>query len=183
MYKNYLKTGWRSLTRNKVFSCINISGLALGMACSILIALWVYDEYSIDTFHEHSDRICVVTGREYAGNEIKGSYSTPGMLGEELKKVFPEVEYACNYSSSGYYTFAVDDRKMKLPGAFAGADFFQMFTYPLLLGTKESALISPEGIAISRRMATNLFGSPAERTALYRAERSNMYACLNTSRS
>lgn len=160
MIRNYLKTGWRNLTRNKVFSCINISGLALGMACSILIALWVNDEYNIDAFHEHGDRIFVVTSREYTGAEIKGSYSTPGLLGEELKKIFPEVEFACNYSSSGYFTFAVDERKMKLPGAFAGADFFRMFSYPLLLGTPESSLQSPEAIAISRRMATNLFGSP-----------------------
>ena len=160
MYKNYLKTGWRNLVKNKVFSLINISGLSLGLTCSILIALWVQDEYSIDAFHENGDRIFVVTNREYAGSQVTGGYDTPGLLGEELKKVLPEVEYACNAAWNSYYTFAVGDKKMKLMGNFAGADFFKIFSYPLLLGTKETALKSPESIAISSKMATNLFGSP-----------------------
>jgi ABC-type antimicrobial peptide transport system permease subunit len=162
MYKNYLKTGWRNLAKNKVFSFINISGLSLGLTCSILIALWVRDEYNIDSFHEHGDRIFAVTSCEYSGGKITyGGYDTPGLLGEELKKVLPEVEYAFNYSGWGsYYNFSVGDKKTKLPGDFAGADFFKIFSYPLLLGNRETALATPESIAISRKMATNLFGSP-----------------------
>ena len=160
MYKNYLKTGWRGMTKNKVFSMINISGLSLGLTCSILIALWVNDEYAIDSFHEDIDRIFVVTSCEYSGDEVNGSYDTPGLLGEELKKVLPEVEYGCNYAWNQYNTFAVGENKMKIPGNFAGPDFFKIFSYPLLLGTKETALKTPESIAISRKMATNLFGSP-----------------------
>jgi ABC-type antimicrobial peptide transport system permease subunit len=161
MYKNYLRTGWRNLVKNKVFSFINISGLSLGLACSVLIALWVQDEYNMDAFHENSDRIFTVTSREYAGREITyGGYDTPGLLGEELKKVLPEVEFASNYGWIEYNTFAVGEKNMKIPGNFAGPDFFKIFSYPLLLGTKETALKTPESIAISRKIATNLFGSP-----------------------
>src|SRR5690349_21280698 len=102
MLKNYLKVAFRNLWKNKTFSAINISGLALGLTCSILIALWVKDEYSVDAFHKNSDRIHIVTSREYVDNEINGSYDTPGLLGEELKKVMPEVELSCNY---GYNTY------------------------------------------------------------------------------
>lgn len=127
----------------------------------MLIALWVQDEYNMDAFHENADRIYTVTSVEYSGHEIVyGGYDTPGLLGEELKKVLPEVEYACNYGWTEYRTFDANDKKMKLPGNFAGADFFKIFSYPLVLGSKETALKSPESIAISRKMANNLFGSP-----------------------
>ncbi len=161
MFKNYLKASLRNLAKNKVFSLINISGLSLGLTCSILIALWVLDEYAIDAFHENGDRIYIVTSREYSGGEITyGGYDTPGLLGEELKKVLPEVEYASNSAWNGYHTFAVGDKKIKVPGNFGGPDFFKIFSYTLLLGTKQDALKFPESIAISRKMAATLFGSP-----------------------
>jgi putative ABC transport system permease protein len=161
MYKSYFRIGWRNMIKNKMFSFINISGLSLGLTCSILIALWVRDEYAIDAFHENSDRIFIVTSCEYSGAEITGSYDTPGMLGEEIKKVLPEVEYACNTTGwKEWHTLAVGEKKMKLPGEHAGVDFFKIFSYPLLQGTKETALNSPESIALSRKMATIFFGSP-----------------------
>jgi hypothetical protein len=160
MYKSYFKIGWRNLIKNKTFSFINISGLSLGLTCSVLIALWVRDEYRVDAFHENLDRIYTITSTEYSGHEITyGGYDTPGLLGEELKKVLPEVEYACNYSSE-WRTFNVEEKIMKLPGNFAGEDFFKIFSYPLLTGSGESALNTPESIAISRKMATAFFGSP-----------------------
>ncbi|HNV28358.1 MAG TPA: ABC transporter permease [Cyclobacteriaceae bacterium] len=160
MYKSYFKIGWRNLVKNKAFSFINISGLALGLTCSVLIALWVQDEYRVNAFHQDLDRIYTITSTEYSGHEITyGGYDTPGLLGEELKRVMPEVEYACNYTNE-WRTFNVEDKMMKLPGNFAGADFFKIFSYPLLVGSKEAALKTPESIAISRKMATAFFGSP-----------------------
>lgn len=162
MLKNYFKIAFRNLWKNKAFSAINISGLALGLTCSILIFLWVKDEYSVDAFHKNRNRIYVVTSQEYVDNEINGSYDTPGLLGEELKKVMPEVELACNYAGwNNFFTFSSSDKKMKQPGNFAGMDFFKIFSYPLLQGTVETALKGPESIAISQKMATNFFGSPA----------------------
>jgi hypothetical protein len=159
MIKNYFKMAWRNLIRNKAFSAINISGLALGLTCSILIFLWVTDEYSVDAFHKNGDRIYVVASREYMDGEVTGSYDTPGILGEELKRVMPEVEFACNYVWNDFYTLSTGDKKMKLEGNFAGQDFFKIFSYPLLQGTTETALKSPESIAISEKIATNFFGS------------------------
>ncbi len=159
MLKNYLKIAWRNLWKNKSFSVINISGLALGLTCSILIFLWVKDEYSVDAFHENGKQLYTVVSREYADNKIDGSYCTPGLLGDELKRVMPEVELACNYGWGNYLTFSAGEKKMKVPGNFAGADFFKMFSYPLLQGTKKTALSTPESIAISKKMAINFFGT------------------------
>lgn len=161
MIKSYINIALRNLVKNKIFSFINISGLSLGLTCSVLIALWVQDEYKVDAFHENLNRIYTITSTEYSGHEITyGGYDTPGLLGEELKRVLPEVEYACNYGWIEYRMFGVEDEKVKLPGTFAGVDFFKIFSYPLLLGSKEMALKTPESIAISRKMATTLFGSP-----------------------
>jgi ABC-type antimicrobial peptide transport system permease subunit len=160
MIKNYFKIAWRNLFKNKAFSAINISGLALGLTCSILIFLWVKDEYGINAFHKNTERIYVVTSREYVDNEVNGSYDTPGLLGEELKRVMPEVEFACNQDWNQYRTFATGDRKMKVEGHFAGVDFFKIFSYPLIQGTVETALKGPESVAISKKMAIGFFGSP-----------------------
>jgi len=160
MFKSNLKISWRNIARNKVFSLINISGLSLGLTCSILILLWVRDEYQIDNFHEDLAQIYKVTSIEYSGNEINGSYDTPGRLAEELKKAFPEVEMAAAHSTTGWYTFAVEDENMDVFGAFASEDFFKIFSYPLLIGSSKEVLKSPESIAISRRMANNFFSNP-----------------------
>ena len=159
MIKNYFKIAWRNLWKNKAFSAINILGLALGLTCGILISLWIKDEYSIDSFHTDGHRNYIVVSREYMDGEASGSYDTPGLLGEELKRVMPEVELACNYASNHYYTLSTGNKKIKAGGNFAGKDFFKIFSYPLLDGTIETSLNSPESIAISQKMAKNLFGS------------------------
>ena len=97
MIKNYLKIAWRNLWRNKFFSTINILGLALGMACSVLILLWVQNELSIDAFHANGPRLFQVIERQYYDNKEVGQYSVPGVLANEMKKVLPEVEYATNF--------------------------------------------------------------------------------------
>ncbi|MBS1508657.1 MAG: ABC transporter permease [Bacteroidetes bacterium] len=160
MLKNYFTIGWRNLAKDKMFSFINIAGLSLGLTCSMLIFLWIRDEYAIDAFHRDIDRIYTVTSVEYSGTEVTGGYDTPGLLAEELGKSIPEVERACSFSWSTFYSFSADDKKVKLNGTFAGPEFFSMFSYPILLGSKETALQSPESIALSRNMATSLFGSP-----------------------
>src|ERR1044071_3434775 len=94
MLKNYLKIAWRNLTRNKAFSAINISGLALGMASSLLIMLWVWDERSVDKFHANGDRLFQVYVRNSYDGKVDAGYPTQGLLAEELRKVIPEVQAA-----------------------------------------------------------------------------------------
>jgi len=162
MIKNYLKVAWRNLWRNKFFSTINIAGLGLGMACSILIILWVQNELSFDAFHAKGDRLYQVIERQYYDHKIMGQYSVPGVLADEMKHALPQVELATPMAWNNQNTFRVGTKIIKLEGNSAGADFFKMFSYPLLQGKAETALNSPVSIAISRKMAGEFFGSPSE---------------------
>ena len=146
--------------RNKFFSVINIMGLALGMACSLLILLWVQNELSIDAFHANTDRLYQVFERQYYDNNIQGQYATPGVLPDEMKKVIPEIQYATGINNYNDNTFRVGDKILKLNGSYAGADFFKMFSYQLIEGKAETALNSPVSLAISRKMAEEFFGNP-----------------------
>src|ERR1700683_5204473 len=160
MVKNYFLVAWRSLARNKVFSGINILGLALGMTCSLLIMLWVQDERSVDGFHANGKQLYQVFERDYFDGKVEASFPTQGLLAEELKKQIPEVQYASSLEWNTTNTFEAQNKISKMSGSFAGADFFTMFSYPLLEGTPQTALNTPEGVAISRKMANLFFGSP-----------------------
>jgi ABC-type antimicrobial peptide transport system permease subunit len=161
MIKNYLKIAWRNLWRNKFFSSINIVGLALGMACSILILLWVQNELSIDAFHSNGSRLYIIFERQYYDNKVVGQYSVPGLLANVMKKEIPEIEYAANFgfNNNDDNTFRVGNKILKIEGSAADSDYFKMFSYPLLEGNAENALNTPLGIAISRKMAEDFFGS------------------------
>lgn len=163
MFTNYVVTALRNLTRNKVFSSINILGLAFGMTCSLLILLWVRDEYSVDAFHKNGSQLYAVYERQFTDDKVEAGYYTPGLLGAELKKKIPEVVYVSSArQSNDISTFEVRDKILKEQGNFAGEDFFKMFSYPLLLGNAQTALTSPSAIVISRKMANDFFGSPED---------------------
>ncbi len=162
MLKNYLKTAWRSLWRNKFFSFIKLSGLALGIACSLVIMLWVNDERNIDVFHKNGPQLYSVFERRYHDGQIGGGYATQGLLPDELKRAFPEVEYATGYAWSDLNTFEANNKIIKENGNHAGQDFFTMFTYPMLEGNAATTLQSPVGIAVSKKMAEDFFDSPQQ---------------------
>lgn len=159
MIKSYLKIAWRNFIKNKSHSFINVSGLSVGLACSLLIVLWVQDERSVDAFHANGKLLYQVYERQSHDGKIEASYLTQGLLADELKRRIPEVRYASGLEQGHPLTFQSGDKIVKLEGTFAGADFFRMFSYPLLQGTPESALNTPAGIAISRKMAELFFGS------------------------
>ena len=162
MLRNYIKIAWRNLIRNKAFSLINIMGLALGMASSLLIFLWIQDELSVDAYHENSPQLYNVMERQIYDGKVEAAPSTPGLLPEELKRKFPEIKHAAGLSWEEEHTFAVKNKINKEKGRFAGPDWFSMYSLPLLEGTAEAALNAPNNIAISRRMAEHFYGSPAE---------------------
>ena len=162
MFKNYLKTALRSLWKNKTFSLINISGLALGLTCSLLIMLWVKDEYSVDAFHKNDKQLFNVFERQYREGVIDAGTNTPGLLADEMKRTLPEVQYATNYGWNELNTFEANNKILKESGNYGGQDFFKMFSFPLLRGNAISALQSPLDIAVSKKMAEDFFGSPEE---------------------
>lgn len=160
MFKNYLKIAFRNISKNKAFSFINIMGLALGLTCSLLILLWVNDEYKVDAFHKNSSQLYSIIERQYQNGQIDAFYGGPGILADEMKTVLPEVQYATNYAWNQLSTFEANNKIIKENGNHAGADFFKMFTYPLIQGDVATALKTPLDIAISKKMAEDFFGSP-----------------------
>jgi putative ABC transport system permease protein len=161
MIKNYLKIAWRNLWKNKAFSAINIFGLALGLACSLLIMLWVQDELGMDNFNANTSQLYQVYERQHYDHKVEAMTATPGVLAPELKKVIPDIKYATEFSWNIDHTFQVGDKILKINGCYADSDFFKMFSYPLLQGNAVTALNTPASLAISSKMAVDFFGSPA----------------------
>lgn len=178
MIKNYFKIAWRNITRHKIYTAINVFGLALGMTCCLFIFLWVRDERSVDNFSEDSENTYSIYQTVTSNGKVDGSYSTPlkvitgqnypNFLLEDMKETVPEVKYQAYYAT-GYElpwghpeTFQVGEKKLKLEGARTGKDFFRIFNYRLIEGTPATALNDLNGIAISRKMAGLFFSSPKE---------------------
>src|SRR5258705_10317688 len=114
MIKNYLIIAIRNIVRNKAFSAINICGLALGMACSLLILLWVQDERSVDGFHANGPQLYQVYERSIHQGVTDAAYYTQGLLAEELKRKVPEVQYASGLEQNHPRTFEVDNKVLKM---------------------------------------------------------------------
>jgi len=160
MIRNYLKTAWRNLLHNRAFSAINILGLALGMACSLLIFLWIGDELAVNAHHANGRYLYQVMERQLYDGKVEAADATPGLLAVELKKSFPEVVHAVSFSRAETHTFEVKNQLNKEKGGFAGPDWFRMFSVPLLEGRPETALNTPLSLVISRQLALRYFGSP-----------------------
>src|SRR4051794_24881533 len=100
MLKNYFIITFRNLLRNKSFSIINISGLAIGMACGVLILLWIQNEVSYDQFHEKKDRIYEAWNRVKRSGEVSSWSMTPKVLAKTIQTEFPEIESTVRINSS-----------------------------------------------------------------------------------
>ncbi|MCC8426718.1 ABC transporter permease [Mucilaginibacter sp. UR6-11] len=159
MIKNYLKVAFRNMIKNKVHTVINMAGLSVGLACSLLILLWVHSESMVDAFHKNSSNLYQVYERQYYDHKVVGQYYTPGVLAAEIKRTIPEVQYATNAVFYEKHSFKAGDKIIKLAGGSADADFFKMFSFPLVEGNVQSALAAIADIAISKKMAENFFGS------------------------
>ncbi len=158
MLTNYLKIAVRNLVRNKTFSLINILGLALGMTSSLLILLWIQDELSVGTQYPNAPYLYRVMEHEIADGRIVTDEDTPGILADELKRVFPEVVYAAGFSGPEQHVFSVGSKIASHKGHFVGADWFKMYNTPLLAGSPETGLKGPNNLAISRKLAETYFG-------------------------
>jgi putative ABC transport system permease protein len=161
MIKNYLKIAWRNLLKNKTFSLINIAGLASGLACFILIALYVADELSYDRYNEKASRIYRINSDiVFGGNKLHMAV-TADPMGAIMKKDYPEVEqYTRIYGSSGAKlvkkgsTF-INEQNV----AHADSTLFDVFTLPAISGDTKNALNEPNTVVITESTAKKYFGT------------------------
>ncbi|WP_020598890.1 ABC transporter permease [Spirosoma panaciterrae] len=158
MLRNYLKIAFRNLARNKVSSAINIGGLAVGMAVAMLIGLWVYDEFSFNTYHEHYDRIAQVQSREYGEQGVGTNNSVQYPLGTELK-----TNYKAYFKHLVMASWNVDnvlsagDTKVSRKGLFMEPAAPEMLTLKMIYGSR-AGLNDPHSILLSESTARALFG-------------------------
>jgi len=165
MLKNQLKIALRILKRQKGYSLINISGLAIGIACCVLILLWVQDELSFDRFHENSDHIYRIVSQSNAEG-ISDYYAVvPLPLAPTLKDEYPEVQMATRQSSANL-RFRFNDEIQTESGYLVDPDFVKMFSFKMLQGDTETCLADPFSIVITEKLAIKYFGdqSPIGRT-------------------
>src|SRR4051812_28709672 len=113
MFKNYLNTAWRGIVNNKAFAAIIIMGLAMGMACSVLIMLWLKDEVNKDAFHANDVNLYSVFERQYHDGIVNAGHMSPGVLAQEMKLKLPEVKYASNMAWNELATFEAGDKVLK----------------------------------------------------------------------
>lgn len=160
MFRNYLKIAIRNLLKNKAFSFINIFGLALGMTISMLIGLWIYDEYSYDHFHTNKDRIFRVMINGYDGNtgEKYSSIATVLPLVEEFKAI-PEVQNVIETNWDGKWGLKVGDKKFNKTGCDVADGFFKTFQFKFLKGDVNTALADPSSILLTETTSRELFGT------------------------
>ena len=161
MIRNYLKVALRNLWRNKTFSVINIIGLATGLACFILIALYVIDELSYDRYNRKADRIYRVNADiQFGGAETHYPFSSD-MMGQTFKKDYPEIEdYARLYNSYGSRLIKKNNQFIS-ESHIVSADsaFFNVFTLPAIAGNTKTALNEPNTVVITETTARKYFGT------------------------
>lgn len=159
MFKNYFKVTWRNLFRNKSFSLINITGLAIGMASAVLIFLWIQNELSYDLFHKKKDRIYQLYNRAVYEGRVECWASTPQVLAAALKSDYPQVEEAVRVNWVGAFVFHAGDKHLETQGYITDPAFLQVFDFPLVKGDAATALNGPHSIVLTEKMAQKLFGT------------------------
>jgi len=166
MIKNYLKIAWRNILSNKVYSLLNILGLAAGMAVALVIGLWVQYQYSYDKSLPGYSQLYQVR-RNYNSNGTTLTFSSTSLkLADALRNNIPEIENVAESDWGNSHGLRVDNRKFYLSGAQVGSDFLKMFQYPFVSGNAATALRDPYSIVLTQSTAKALFGNtdPMDKT-------------------
>jgi len=167
MVKNYLKVAWRNLKKNKVFSFINVFGLAIGLTCCMLISLYLYNELSYDSYHKNVKRIYQLGTIFVKEGKEERMANTPAPMANAMQMEFPEIEKSTRlmklfsddktlfqYSEVNGNTKSFYESK----GYVADSTFFQVLTYKFKEGNPLTALVNPNTIVISDKIAAKIFG-------------------------
>ncbi|HTD98259.1 MAG TPA: ABC transporter permease [Mucilaginibacter sp.] len=160
MLKNYIKTAFRSLTKNKGYSFLNIFGLAIGIACAALIFLWVEDEVNFDAVNTKKDNLYIAYENQKYDTYVFTESSTPGLMGPAMKEELPGVANTCRTTEgTTSLLFTVGDKSVFASGKYAEASIFSMFTLPFVQGSAASAFSQLHSLVITEKTAKKFFGN------------------------
>jgi putative ABC transport system permease protein len=158
MIKNYFKTAWRNLIKNKIYSLINIGGLAIGMAVAMLIGLWMYDELSANKNFKNYDSLFQVIMHQSNDGEIFTNWVTPFPTGDELKSKYSDFKAVAMCDGGGRHSLENGDKKVMKDGYFIGEEAVNMFSFNILYGD-QNPLHDPYSIVLTDETAMILFNT------------------------
>jgi putative ABC transport system permease protein len=159
MFKSYFKVALRNLTRNKIYAFINVAGLSMGLACAMLIILYVKDEVSYDRFHKNVSRIYRIDRKmTRPAGDIAYSGSTGYFQGPRFTAAIPEMERFVRYQQ-GHCDIKTGTDIQNQEVYYADPNFFSAFSFPLLNGDANTALSRPHSAVITEEMALKQFGT------------------------
>ncbi|HEY4335340.1 MAG TPA: ABC transporter permease, partial [Puia sp.] len=163
MLKNYLKIAWRNLLKDRQFTLLNLLGLSVGLACTLLIGLWVADELGMEHYNPNDARLYQVMSRHKTESGVAvGSY-TPGILAAALKKELPQVENATEVMPASWFDAGgiagSGDKKLKARPQYIDSNYFGLFACPFVQGDRRQLFVDKQGVAVSEPFARALFGT------------------------
>lgn len=158
MFLNHLKIAFRALRRGKIYTALNVTGLALGLACFGFISAWVLNELSYDRFHEKHDRIYRLAGQVKTDSETFDQAVTSPPMAEALRQDFPEVENTVRLDMSDCIVRRGEKQFIEDGVLFTDPSFFEIFSYRLSRGNAATALEDPYSLVLTESMARKYFG-------------------------
>ena len=162
MIRNYIKTAWRNLAKNKVFSFINVFGLAVGLACCMFIAAYLYSELTYDTYSVNSKQLYRVGLSTLGNGSVTDFPMVDVAVGPGMKRTYPEVLDATRLTQRGPVFVVYNDRQFKEEKTVSvDSNFLRLFSISLIQGDDKTALKEPKSIVITRALAVKYFGSEA----------------------
>lgn len=164
MIKHNFLVAYRNNMRNKGTFLINLIGLSTGLACVILIGLWVIDERSMDQFHLNDPHLYQVKNHLTFDNGIQTTHESSGGMAEMLKADYPNLKHVAAVAPTNWYDFdrltlTIGDKDVSAAGQFVGEDYFHIFSFDLLEGSPENVLADKNSVVISQSLALSLFNT------------------------
>jgi putative ABC transport system permease protein len=156
---HYLKIARRNLTRRKGFALINIFGLALGLACTMLITLWILNELSFNSFHHNADNIYGIVSKFKFGDTDAMFSETPAPLAAAMKESYAEIKNVTRYFGPTRQIISAEDKSLYTESiSFADSSFLDIFDFKLKYGDRKNALTNPNSVIITEKFAEKYFG-------------------------
>jgi putative ABC transport system permease protein len=160
MFKNYVSIIYRNLLKHKIYSLINIVGLAFGLLCTLLILLWVQDELSVDSYHEKGDRIAQAYLKGVKDENTSYQPTVSPAIAKILSDRYPEVDDVVRLGSLPEVVLKYKDKKIiETEGAIADPSVFSVFSYQFVLGNPDMALVEPHSIVLTESTSKKYFGN------------------------
>jgi len=174
MFRNFLKAAFRNLRKNKSYSVLNITGLAIGIACAGLIFLWVENEVKWDSNNLNKNRLyALLINFSYAGSTFT-NWSTPRPMAALIKKEIPGIANTCRVSSEQQrFLFTIGDKSVYASGSYADPSLFSMFTIPFIQGNAASAFEQLYSIVLTEKTVAKFFPTDAGKNVIGKTVRMN----------